>query len=939
MIETFDQFEFFSTLIAIASPDWIVKDLGLVMGEYCYDIVLDAKVSIRVRSSIHEDGASAPVGEDSIRLWLLHHVTGTQLSKLPNSYVTRVPGWQVRLEDCIHLLASYRAMSGDCPNCQHPLWVYRSKTEGFNEDRLFTSCFDCKKTFHWLEDAPHGTLTPFEGVYFEPSAEPSISIEVELDGTSNPLPSDEAAIPGPEAVEGGGRTEVARSAPEVPESSASVEAEETLDDLDQIDALDALEEEEVEEESATTVPTVERTPNPEQAEAIFAPLEGAYRVLAPPGSGKTFLLIRRIRHLLDSGVNMANILAVTFNKTMADELYNRLVALMPEMAENNWASRNICTIHAACYRMLHDTGDKRVYPDREMWKIKSFLQEQSIQYWPDEIERPSWKEIIDWIYTAKHEGCEQLEFGDFFFRHFPDHAQAITQLRIKLDDFLRVNGWMLFGDMTYDVEMKMRHDPVFARRFRTLYKYILVDEGQDTSGQAMRILTSLAMPQDNFFIVGDTDQLLYRFAGATPELNLYNGFEDRFPGGKLIKLSTNYRSTKAIIQACNHLIRWNYDEHGGPYGQIYMKDVQPREDAEIGQPIDFQVVDSPEEEADRAVYEITALMAIGYKPQDFFIGARTRAQLAYLEPYLMEAEIPYINLAGTSFWDSRHIQDMVAFLKVCSNPYDEEAFSRIYNIASNSFVHPWGDQKGEYCTHHYLPRVMLVEVKNFHNAQVGVRGYRFPWKYSWKPGLEDMVDLVGEMQATLATEGLSASLQFLANNCYLKFLLKELGLDDEGDGGPVDDINTLIAFSQDFKSASEFITWVEKAREQAKKASERSWNDSVVISTVHRLKGLERKVVIGIGLGEGFKPNPLGGTDPVGLLPHTFSLIPPPVFGVLPGRGQGRVEDERCIAFVLVSRAMERVILSTPSKYQGLHLDPSRFITELGGQQDERSAL
>jgi len=1303
--------------------NWIVCNLhntsgvmwrgkGILAGEYVYDILLDKSVSIRIRSSIREDQQSASVGEDSIRLWLVEKDTDVQLSKLDDCYTTRVAGWHDRLRTKVQQLMAYRTASGDCPECKHPLYVYRSKTEGKNKGRLFTSCFQCRKTFRWLEASSHsGLLPPSSEVYFSTSQagagseggqlpfpvddEGSLSQNASETGltseksgaelVTHPEPEDSASgsdgggIDVLDALDAGeGETDGSESPQEAPGAISTAQTGESASTSEGglLDALDDMAvEEEVVEESA--VHTQEREPNAEQSAAIYADINGSYRVLAPPGSGKclgkgtpvllydgtvipveqvrigmrlmgvdslprtvlslghgfeemfritptkgdsyvvnkshmlslrvsgtkfsrravnpsygyhgdivnisvadylakpkykqdhfkgwrigvdfssidvmldpyflglwlgdghkhkpsittadkeildylitfayghglqvihdkyrkydyhltsgnkgkgvslkahknpvkellkdyavlnnkhipkdylannkvvrlgvlaglidsdgyihkgcceitqvnkrlakdilylarslgfaayasdkvvngvvyhrinisgnlsiipvllkrkqvvsrlqkkdvlrtgikcesigvgeyfgfeldgdglfllgdftvthnTFLLIRRIRYLLQSGVNMANILAVTFTGNMANELFDRLVKLMPEMENNQWSKRNISTIHASCYRMLKDVGDKRRYPDREMWKIKQFIQDLSVKLWENEEDRPAWKEILDWIYTAKSHGLTSEETVRFFYEAFPQHAKGVARIYEEYESFMRRQNWLLFGDMLYDVERKLETDPIFRKRFQTLYKYILVDEGQDTSGQAMRILTKLAAPQDNFFIVGDTDQLLYRFAGATPEDNLYEGFEQRFPEGKLLKLVTNYRSTRNIIRTCNELILNNYTDQGGPYENKYYKDVSARADADIGDPVEFALAETPESEGFAVTERVKVLLGNGYTPGDIFIGSRTRAQLAYLEPWLMKEKIPFINIAGISFWDSRHIQDMIGFLKVASNPYDQEAFGRVYNIASNNFIMPWGDQKGEYCSHHFLPRIMLSEVKDFYSAKAAVRAYRFPYKYSWKAGLEDMVELVNEVQYALEG-GVAAALNVIVNESYLKFLVKELGLEQEGDGGMFDDIQTLIAFSGNFKTAAEFLNFVDEAREQAKKAAEKDWSKSVILSTIHRLKGLERKVVIGIGVGEGTRPSPMGD-ESAGLLPHTFSLIPPPSYGILPGSSQGRVEDERCVAFVLVSRAMEKVYLYAPVHYQDKIFTPSRFVQEMGVLSNE----
>jgi len=426
--------------------------------------------------------------------------------------------------------------------------------------------------------------------------------------------------------------------------------------------------------------------------------------------------------------------------------------------------------------------------------------------------------------------------------------------------------------------------------------------------------------------------MLYRFAGATPEDNLYDGFEKRYPDATSVKLTINYRSTKAIIDACNKLIRYNYSDRGGPYEQRYLKDVEARPDAPDGDPVTFSSYGTPEEEADALVHEIEMkLDGDENVPGDFFVGTRTRAQLGYMEGYFIRNNIPFINIAGGSFWNLKHVSDIVAYLAVAQNEDDKESFKRIYNISSNNMTMPWknSDKYGQYCSHRFLGKAFTQACYGSYKYINGARSQR----KSFVPGIDDIVDFIQEVQAEMLASGAADALQFIVDYCYKKWLAADEGLvnTDEAENGKLEDLQTVIDMAQEYDDVDDFLKFVTDARKADEAKKNKDWSDYVVISTCHRLKGLEREIVYGAGLSEGFVENAKTGAQTLsGLLPHTFSLIPPPQNGILPTGGMGRIEDERDIVFVLVSRAKTECHLSGVQAYRKAKLHASRFVSEMG---------
>lgn len=852
------------------NPLW--ECLGYVGSELCYYVPLirSPHTGVYVRSSIDQTGYAAECGEDSIRTWLVQRdgdgfrPLGTKAQR----WITRTSGWQIRLKRDIKTLLQWRLYSGDCTMCGQPKGVYKVKKEGPNKDRPFAKCREHGQ-FQWVDKA----------------------VEKKIPGYFAPAETKEVAV-----VE----TQTSTVLPPV-----------------------------IEENVAPTY-RADRTPNEAQRTAIESPASGAIRVLAGPGAGKTFLIEERVAALVGAGVPTGSITAVTFSRSMADEMAERIGHRAHDMADSQW----ITTIHALCLRIQRDEGLLVDVP--KPWELKKWIEEISETEYPEAEARPGWQELYAWVVAPMSKCLTTSEdLGFFVERLGAYHGHKVHNTRRRLEAKLKDERKIIFPQMLMGVELRLGRDSSFRNRWQQKFSHVVCDEGQDTTAQAMRILTVLAAPQDNFTIVGDTDQLLYRFAGATPEANLFAGFETRYPDALTVKLETNYRSTHAIVDACRELIRFNYDDMGGPYEQRYFKKLAPREDAEQGRPVTFTMYEDQNEEGASVVDLMTKEFSAedpAYGPGDVFVGMRTRAQAAYLEGHLLRAKIPYINANGGSFWQSRHVADILSYFALIVDPSNSAAFKRCYRIASNWMVAPWGINKGKYITHRYLGASFLAACGNdYRNVNQAVSKRR-----GWRPGGEDLimlveggVDLLEEISEDSA-KGPDTLIQYILDDCYIKYLKAAEGItsDDAANDGKLDDLETVKAIAAGFKTCEEFLDYVKQIIVAAEQAKEKDWTGHVVLATVHRLKGLERKWVIGIGWCEGQNRKT---QQPVGYLPHTYALTTPPQQGILPTGGMNRVEDERCIAYVVISRAKERCDLT--GFYAGRPyevLGPTRFAYEAG---------
>lgn len=677
-------------------------------------------------------------------------------------------------------------------------------------------------------------------------------------------------------------------------------------------------------------------PNAEQLEAIQADY-GPVRVLAGPGSGKTFTIGQRYVRMVAEGISPTTILAVTFNKRMADELLSRILKLIPDLHPD--AQRQISTIHAFCLRILrayYKEYPKEVAP---VWFIKSILQQALEGTFPEVEHRPAWEETYDWINTSKFYGYDTDSCTAFFQKVMGRGlGWDIARIRQAFDINLREKDYVTFPDMPLDMEIALSKDPVFKSYCQSRIQHVILDEGQDTTAQAMRILTELVDHTNSFFIVGDTDQLLYRFAGATPEENLFDGFEKRFPAGHLCKLSVNYRSTRQIVDSSRRVITYNYEVHSGPYPGIYFKDLRPHDGAPGGTPVEVTTYRNPIEESQGIVDQISHLIDMGdYRPGDFYVGFRTRAQAGYMESAFSRSNLPYVNTTGMSFWSLGHIQDVLGYLRLAVNPDDKQAFARVFNIPSRNFVVPWRThpEYNNYISHRFLGRSFLDATGSICGGPKLTILRRMLNEGKFKPGASDMIDLVNEIRNSLYAEGIPAAIQTILDECYKRYIEYETGSSAEavGEGGKIDDLATVIEMAGEFADVETFLHHVDRLIEAARASEKDDWDGRIVLSTIHRLKGLERPVVFGAGICE---YDPEVSHNPVaGLLPHTYSMVEPPNMGHLPTGAKGRIEDERCLFYVLITRAKELVYLSSLERYRRIFMQPSRFIQEMREQGDQ----
>lgn len=663
--------------------------------------------------------------------------------------------------------------------------------------------------------------------------------------------------------------------------------------------------------------------NKQQETFINAPLDKAIRVLAGPGSGKTTSLVLRIAFLLSQGVNPDAVIAVTFSKSMADELTARIQKVSP-----NANARQISTIHAMAYRMLRAEGDTREpAADRKAFLVKKNAKMSLEQTGIPEI---GYKEFLQYLGNAKFNAVRHNQLEEFYTRKIEEAGglqkqvnwkwrapELLADASILYDNMMKQDHVLTFNDMICEVEWMLEDRLDVLRRYQEKWEYIFVDEAQDTSRQAMRILSKLAAPQDKFTVVGDADQTIFRFAGAAPEDNLWEGFELRFPNHLTYKLETNYRSTSSIVDFTNRSILANYNETT----EQYRKTLVPRPDAEEGKLVDYEVYKDAAEEA-KAISDRIAdeMYDDGYAPGNFFVAFRTRAQAAYLYGALFRNKIPFVDKCGGSFWDAAHVQDLIAYLKLSANVDDDDAFLRIYNKASVDMKQQFDvvdratnklvRARGAHVSHRWLGKAFLEQCGNSYTGINMVRDQKF------QVGISDLRETVRRIQeAKNPADKVSMVVDYVLRSWWAA---EEGEADENDEGGRAADFVTILDLAKNYETLSEFLEYIAEMVKISRDAIAGDESKVVILSTVHRIKGMERKITYVAGVMEG-------------LLPHSAALGN---YGssdsILPFKNCTTVEDERRLFFVACSRAKELLHLTGCYNYQNKILTKSRFAREVG---------
>ena len=407
------------------------------------------------------------------------------------------------------------------------------------------------------------------------------------------------------------------------------------------------------------------TLNSQQKEAVFC-TEGPLLLLAGAGSGKTRVLVHRIAYLIEEkGINPWNILAITFTNKAAGEMRERVDDMLGYGSDSVWVS----TFHSACVRILrrhiNNLGYENNFSIYDSDDQKKVIKEIYKRLNIDSKQLPE-KAAINSISKAKEQYQTPDEYKSETMGNYRE--EQIARIYIEYQKQLKNSNALDFDDLIMKTVELFERFPEVLNVWQDRFRYIMVDEYQDTNRVQFLLLKKLSERYRNLCVVGDDDQSVYGFRGA--DIRNILDFENVYPDTRVIKLEQNYRSTKCILEAANGVIHHNYGR----------KDKTLWTENEDGDKVSFIQYQDNYEEANGIAGIIEEIVSKGLKYSDIAILNRTNAQSRVYEEKLMIRNIPYKIIGGVNFYARMEIKDVLAYLKLLDNPLDDQAVKRIINV-------------------------------------------------------------------------------------------------------------------------------------------------------------------------------------------------------------------------------------------------------------------
>ena len=631
--------------------------------------------------------------------------------------------------------------------------------------------------------------------------------------------------------------------------------------------------------------------NQQQYEVVTG-AEGPALVLAGAGSGKTRTLIYRLAYLLERGVSPKNILLMTFTNKAAHEMRNRTEMLLKYRPKGLWSG----TFHHVGNKSLRMYADRIGYTrefsildqhdSRDLIKtcIKKISKTAKVERFP----KPSVVQSIISLSTNTYKTIEKLL--DERYTYFVKFTDEIKKIKELYDKKKKESGNMDYNDLLFIWKCLLENDPVARERFTKQFKYIMVDEYQDTNYLQAEIINILGECHRNILVVGDDAQSIYSFRGARVE-NILN-FPEMHKGAKIFKLETNYRSTPEILELANDSLLNNDNQF-----EKELKAVN----ASLEKPALVEVKDLYSQ-AGFVAQRVLEMREEGLEMKDIAVLFRAHYQSAELEMELVKRGMPYIVRGGIRFFEQAHIKDVLSYIRIITNPSDEIAWIRALTLQAG--IGP-GYAEKIYDTFNKsglnLSEFMVKDMSSVipKKAQMGYAGFR----NIMKTVLDNTsTDVPAEMIETILEAGYKTYIQTTFDNAKDR----------------VDDIRELVNFSHEYSSVGEFlndITLRENFRGETTVSSTED-DEQLVLSTIHQAKGLEWDAVIVIGLCEGQFPHPKAYND------------------------QSEMEEERRLFYVAATRAKKHLYLMHPVTRFDYQMGTvvarqSRFLEELNSEDYE----
>jgi ATP-dependent DNA helicase UvrD/PcrA len=632
--------------------------------------------------------------------------------------------------------------------------------------------------------------------------------------------------------------------------------------------------------------------NPAQREAVLT-TEGPLLVVAGAGSGKTRVLTYRVAHLINAcGVKPNEILAITFTNKAAGEMRERLEDLLGPVANAIW----ILTFHAACGRILRREAPRLGY--RSNFTIyDSADQVRLTKACLEELERDPKRFVPRGIHAqisaAKNQLVTPAEYAE---RVASFYDQTVAEVYDLYQRRMFASNAVDFDDLLMLTVQVLERFPEARERWQKAFRYVLVDEYQDTNHAQYRLLQLLAEKHRNVCAVGDPDQSIYAFRGA--DIRNILEFERDFGETRTIALEQNYRSTNSILGSANSLIEHNRER----------KPKNLWSDLGEGEPVRVLEVEDEHAEARFVAAEIAMLVEEDYSGSEIATFYRTNAQSRVLEDVLVRQGVAYQVIGGPRFYERAEVKDVIAYLQGIDNPYDAVSLQRIANRPRRGI----GDASlARLQTHADAFGISLWE--SLPQAEdAGISGAPLRAVQQFLGLLQSLMAGALDMEVPEVIE------RVLEQSGYLESLRAERTIEAQG---RIENLQELVGVAQEYQhtaqepSLSGFLQEISLYSDQDAIRGEQSL---VTLMTLHNAKGLEFRAVFMIGMEEG-------------IFPHARSI-----------EEQG-LEEERRLAYVGMTRAKERLVLthaSARSLYGSRSYNlPSRFLDELPDDKVERHRL
>lgn len=630
------------------------------------------------------------------------------------------------------------------------------------------------------------------------------------------------------------------------------------------------------------------TLNEPQKQAVFQ-TEGPVLILAGAGSGKTRAITYRTAYLIEEkGVNLYHIMAITFTNKAAGEMKERIGDIVSYGAEGIW----VTTFHSTCVRILRrfidrigfDTNFTIYDADDQKTLMKEICKKLEI-----DTKRYKEKMFLGVISSAKDELIGPEEFALNAAGDYGKEMQALVYREYQ--KALRKNNALDFDDLIFDTVKLFQTDLETLSYYQERFRYIMVDEYQDTNTAQFQLIRLLADKYKNLCVVGDDDQSIYKFRGA----NIYNilNFEKHFPQAVVIKLEQNYRSTQNILEAANRVIANN---RGRKSKRLWTEN-------DTGSKIAFHQFESAYEEADFAARDITQkVYKQGYQYKDCAILYRTNAQSRLFEEKFIVSGIPYKIIGGINFYARKEIKDLLCYLKTIDNAEDDLAVRRIINVPKRGIGATTLNRVQEYADFNdmnfYDALKAAEEIPSIKKAAAKIRPFvMFIQSMRSKLGIITLTELMEEI---IETTGYAAELE-------------AEGTDEAA--ARIENIDELISKIAAYEKEEEEPTLSGFLEEVALVADiDNLENDSnyVVLMTLHSAKGLEFPNVYLAGMEEG-------------LFPGYASIVSDTAVEDL--------EEERRLAYVGITRAKENLSITSARmrmiRGETQYAKVSRFVEEI----------